>query len=50
MNKLRTLLSGKKSYLIGLLMVALGLLNGQNELILEGLAVISLRLGIAKAE
>lgn len=39
---------GKKAYIIGALMIVLGLLQGSNQLILEGLGVISLRAGIAK--
>jgi len=43
-------LSGKKSYIVGILMIALGILNGEHQLILEGLGLISLRLGISKIE
>lgn len=39
--------SGKKTYIIGILMVALGLLQNNNEIILEGLGFIFLRAGIA---
>lgn len=42
--------SGKKSYIVGILMIALGLLQGENHLIMEGLAVMTLRAGIKKAE
>lgn len=48
MEKVITFLSGKKSYIVGCLMIILGLLNGDNQLILEGLAIISLRAGISK--
>lgn len=44
------LLKGKKAYLVGVLMVALGLLQGNNQLVLEGLSVITLRAGIAKLQ
>lgn len=40
-------LKGRKTYLIGALMIALGLLNGNNQLVLEGLGFITLRLGIS---
>ena len=43
-------LSGKKSYIIGALMIVLGLLNGDNQLILEGLGLLTLRHGISKVE
>lgn len=41
-------LKGKKSYVIGILMIALGLLQGDNHLVMEGIAVMTLRAGIAK--
>lgn len=34
---------GKKTYIVGTLMVALALLQGDNNLLLEGLAILSLR-------
>lgn len=40
--------SGKKTYIVGLLMLALGLLQGNNEMALSGLGMIFLRAGIAK--
>ena len=43
-------LKGKKSYIIGVLMIALGILTGDNQVVLEGLAVITIRAGIKKAE
>ena len=43
-------LSGKKAYIVGILMVALGLLDGDNELALEGLGVITIRAGISKIQ
>jgi len=42
-------LSGKKTYFIGALMIALGLLQGDNQMVLEGLGLITLRLGVAKS-
>jgi len=41
-------LQGKKSYIAGILMIVLGFLQGNNEIILQGLAVITLRAGISK--
>ena len=48
MDKIKQMFSGKKAYIVGVLMIALGLMQGDNSLILEGLGVISLRAGIAK--
>jgi hypothetical protein len=41
-------LKGKKTYIIGVLMIALGLLQGNSGMVLEGVAVMTLRAGIAK--
>jgi len=41
-------LSGKKAYIVGALMVILGLLQGDQTLLLQGLAVITTRSAIAK--
>ena len=38
---------GKKTYIIGLLMVVLGILQENNELVVEGVAFMTLRAGIA---
>ena len=43
-------LSGKKTYIIGGLMVLLGLLQGDNQVILNGFAIISGRAAIAKLQ
>ncbi len=48
MENLKKMFSGKKAYLVGLLMISLGLLQGDNNLILQGLSVITLRAGISK--
>lgn len=51
MKKLKailTFLSGKKTYAIGILMVSLGLLTDNNQMVLEGLGFITLRAGIGK--
>jgi len=44
--KLREMLKGKKTIITGALMIALGVLQGNNQLILEGIGFITLRLGI----
>lgn len=41
-------LKGKKTYAVGLLMIVLGYLQGDNTLILEGLGFLTLRAGIGK--
>lgn len=41
-------LSGKKAYIVGSLMIALGILQGDQNLVLQGLATITLRAGLAK--
>lgn len=48
LKRVRDLVSGRKAYVIGVLLVVLGLLQGDNQLVLEGVAVITLRAGIAK--
>ncbi|MBI4136916.1 hypothetical protein HY469_02530 [Candidatus Roizmanbacteria bacterium] len=37
---------GKKTYAVGTLMILLGLLNGDKQLILEGIGLITLRAGM----
>jgi len=41
--------SGKKTYIIGVLLVILGILQQNTEVILEGLAILFLRAGVSKA-
>lgn len=41
------LISGKKTYAIGLTMIVLGILQGDNQMILEALGFIFIRSGIA---
>lgn len=48
MANILTFLSGKKTYIIGALMIALGLLQGDQQMVLSGLGFITLRAGIAK--
>lgn len=43
-------LKGKKTYIVAALMIVLGLLQGDNQLILEGLGILTLRAGIKKTE
>jgi hypothetical protein len=40
-------LKGKKTYIVGTLTIVLGVLNGDNALILQGLAMFTLRSAIA---
>lgn len=41
-------LKGKKSYIVGILMIVLGLIQDDSKLILEGIAIMTLRAGISK--
>lgn len=41
-------LSGKKAYIVGCLMMILGFLQGDTQMIFEGLGIVTLRAGIAK--
>lgn len=47
MKELREFFKGKKTYLIGLLMIVLGVLQNDNQMILEGIGFMTLRAGIA---
>jgi hypothetical protein len=40
--------SNKKTYLVGVSMVIVGLYEGNNDMVLQGLGLICLRLGISK--
>lgn len=40
-------LKGKKTYVVGTLMILLGLIQGDNNLVLEGLGLITLRSGVS---
>ena len=48
MEQVVAFFSGKKTYIIGGLMITLGLLQGDKEMVLEGLAFITLRAGLSK--
>lgn len=48
MTKILDFFAGKKAYIVGVLTIILGLLQGDNNVILQGLGVIALRAGIAK--
>ena len=50
MKQIIEFLAGKKTYIIGFLMVLLGWLNNDNALILQGLGIVTLRAGIKKLE
>lgn len=41
-------LRGKKSYVVGVLTIVLGYLNGDNAMIMSGLGIITLRAGMKK--
>ena len=43
-------LSGKKTYIVGILTIILGLLNGDTQMVMTGLGLITLRAGVAKAQ
>ena len=49
-KKIRAKLSGKKTYIIAILMIILGILNQDQEILLEGIGLLVLRAGIAKIE
>lgn len=49
LNIIREFLQGKKTYLVGILMIVLGLLNGDNQMVLEGIGFITVRAGIANS-
>lgn len=48
MQKLILFFQGKKTYAIGVLMILLGVLQGDSKLILEGIGFITLRAGMKK--
>lgn len=48
MNTIITFFQGKKTYIVGCLMIVLGYLQGDNNLVLQGLGLVTLRAGIAK--
>jgi len=45
-NQTREFFKGRKTYIIGVLMIALGLLQGDNQMILEGIGFITFRVAI----
>jgi len=47
---IQQLFEGKKTYIIGVLMIILGILQDNNQLILEGIGFITLRAGVKKIE
>lgn len=47
MTVIKNFLKGKKTYLVAILMIVLGILNGDNTLILEGVSFMTLRAGIS---
>lgn len=47
-NLISGLLSGKKTYIIGILLIVLGFYQGDDKTILEGIGFLTLRAGINK--
>ncbi len=45
-NKVRNLLRGRKTFIVGGLMIILGLLTDNKEMILEGIGFITIRVAI----
>jgi len=43
MNYIFTLFAGKKTYIVGALMIALGLLQGDSQMVLTGMGFMALR-------
>jgi len=41
-------LKGKKTYIVGILLIILGIIQEDNEMILEGLGFMTIRAGIGK--
>ena len=41
-------LKGKKTYIVGILLIVLGIIQEDNEMILEGLGFMTIRAGIGK--
>lgn len=50
MLKIAAFFMGRKTYIIGTLMIVLGLLQGNNDMILQGIGFITLRAGISKTQ
>ncbi len=48
MTQIIEFLSGKKAYITGTMMIVLGILTDNHQLILEGIGLITLRAGISK--
>lgn len=49
MTKIIEYLKGKKTFIVGGLMIALGLLQNNNEMVLQGVGFITLRIGLNQA-
>ncbi len=50
MIKLINFLKGKKSYIVGALTIIIGLINGDMEMIMAGLAMMTIRGAISKVQ
>ena len=46
MESIKGFFVGKKTYIIGILMIALGLLQGDNQMVLTGLGFMTLRAAV----
>lgn len=46
-KKIQELLKGKKTYIIGILMIILGIIQGNNQMILEGIGFMTVRAGLS---
>lgn len=49
-NDIADFFDGKKTYLVGLLMIALGLFTEDSQMVLTGFGFLGLRAGIAKLQ
>lgn len=50
MKKIISLVKGKKTYIVGILMIVLGYLQNNNQMVLEGIGFITLRVGLSKTQ
>jgi hypothetical protein len=50
MNRIIDFFYGRKTYITGVVMIVLGLLQGDSELVLQGVGLMTVRAGIAKIE
>lgn len=48
MSNFISFFSGKKTYIVGALTILLGILQGNSQMIMSGIGMITIRMGIAK--